>query len=575
MTRTSEPTPASLPVHPDSTNTMVSGRLSSRNQVLTPVLKLSCVIVLALLIVTFPANWQSHNWALIILEGASFVWLLLSAFILSIPYKTRADGFLFILFAFGVYTSVTTQSVIDNKVILACLLVAATIFRGRRIGLITAILSGMTVVFLGWISLTNRSIAFPGENGVTLYSWLLDSALFILISILIMTILDRFSRNVEKDIKEQHENQIRHLKQIEELDNSLKTMAKEFIRNEEMFETNSLFVHQFTSDALPEETLQRIVQTIQEQFNYYFVGGYIVDEKKEYSVLKAAASKVNGPFLQHNSRIKLSDTSVVGYAFTRGELRLSPNIPEETNNNTIPLLPETKSELALPLLHNEEVIGIIDIQNDQYAAFSPSELKILKTYADQAAILYVKSRLNQQLAKAQGELENTYRQYTQKSWRSHLRQSKQRVAIRYRQDVLEKEALQPIEAVQAIAEGKPVVVTDKTSPGSKRTSSTVTIPIKLRDQVIGAMHFKLDTNQLPDDWLILMETISDRLAVALENARLLEEIQTRANREHLVSEISTKIRSSPNVDQVLRTAVSEIGQKLGVSDVMIHLHSDQ
>ena len=86
---------------------------------------------------------------------------------------------------------------------------------------------------------------------------------------------------------------------------------------------------------------------------------------------------------------------------------------------------------------------------------------------------------------------------------------------------------------------------------------------------------KLETNQLPDDMLSVIETISDRLAVALENARLLEEIQAKANREHLVSEISSKIRSSPNVDQVLRMAVSEIGQKLGVSEVKIHLNSDQ
>ncbi len=576
MTGPSETPPANPPVHPGSrSSARVAGLYSIRSQSLTPVLKLACVMILGVTILTFPTTWQNKNWPLLILESASLIWLFLSAFILVIPYKTRANGLLFILFAFGVYTSLTTQSIIDNKVILACLLVAATIFRGRMVGLFAAILSALTATLLGWVSLANRSITFPGENGAGLYTWLLDSILFIIISILIIVILDRFSSHVEKEVKAQHENQIRHLKQIEELDISLKKMAKEFIRNEEMFETNSLFVHQFTSDASPDDTLQKIVQRIQEQFNYYHVGGYIVDEKKEFAVLKAAASKGGDQFLDRNLRIKLSDSSVVSYAFSRAELRLSPNITEETNFHTIPLLPGTKSELALPLLHNEEVIGIIDVQNDQLAAFSPTELKILKNYADQAAILYVKSVYHQKLGKAQDELDGTYRQYTQKSWRSHLMQGKQKVAIRYRQDVLEKEAPQPIEAIQAITEGKPVIVKDKTSPGSKKATSTVTLPIKLRNQVIGALHFKLETSHLPEDWLILMESISDRLAVALENARLLEEIQSRASREHLVSEISTKIRSSPNVDQVLRTAVSEIGQKLGVSEVMIHLHSDQ
>ncbi len=566
---------AGEPVRQKQPGAVVQSASTSQNQALTPVLKLSCVVVLAVTIVTFPANLQTNNWALLILEGAAFSWLLLSAFILNIPYKTRANGFLVIIFAFGVYSSLTTQSTIDNNVILACLIVAAVIFRGRKVGLFATIVSIITAILLGWINLTNRTIAFPGENGTALYSWMLNSLLFVMISAMILVILDKYIKNVEKEIKAQHENQIRHLKQIEELDISLKKMAREFIRNEEIFETNSLLVRQFTSDASPDDTLQKIVQTIQEQFGYYFVGGYVVDEKKEYAVLKAAASKENEPFLQRNLRINLTDASVVSHAFSHADLRLSPNIPAETNFNTIPLLPGTKSELALPLIHNNEVSGIIDIQSDQLAAFSPSELKILRTYADQAAILYEKSRLNKQLIKAQEALDNSFRQYTQKSWHSHLQQGKQKVAIRYQKDMLDKQVPQPVEAVQAIEEGKPVVVTNQTTPRSQRAHSTVTMPIKLRNEVIGALHFKLETDQLTEDWLSLIKTISDRLAVALENARLLEEIQTRASREHLVSEISTKIRSSPNVDQVLRTAVSEIGQKLGVSEVMIHLHSDQ
>ena len=65
---------------------------------------------------------------MVILESASFVWLLISAYVLSIPYATRANGFLVILFAFGIYASVSNQPVIDSKVILAGLVIAATIF---------------------------------------------------------------------------------------------------------------------------------------------------------------------------------------------------------------------------------------------------------------------------------------------------------------------------------------------------------------------------------------------------------------------------------------------------------------
>ena len=321
--------------------------------------------------------------------------------------------------------------------------------------------------------------------------------------------------------------------------------------------------------------MQKAVRRIRDQFNYYFVGGYIIDEKKEFAVLKAAADIDNETYLQRNLRIKLSEASSVSYAYTHAEIRLSSNVPEDTSFKTMPLLPGTKSEMALPLIYNEQVVGIIDIQIDQFAAFSPLELKVLKTYADQLAVSFYKSLLLQNYQKSKEELVNSYQQYTQKSWRSHLKPGKQKIALRFRQGRLEKENSQSVETLQAINSGRPVVISNKTTPASGgKPASTVAIPIKLRNQVIGALNLKLDTNRLPEDMLSLLETISDRLAVALENARLLEEIQAKANQEHLVSEISTKIRSSPNVEQVLRMAVSEIGQKLGVSEVKIHLNSD-
>jgi len=69
----------------------------------------------------------------------------------------------------------------------------------------------------------------------------------------------------------------------------------------------------------------------------------------------------------------------------------------------------------------------------------------------------------------------------------------------------------------------------------------------------------------------LVNTATDRLAVALENARLLETIQERADREHTVAEISSKVRSAQSVESILQTAVMELSKTLGVSEVSIQL----
>lgn len=574
MTATPESSTSTLPDSTNMTSSALSSMATIRDRILTPTLKLACLFVFIVTIISFPANLQSRNWAMVILEIASFIWLLISAYVISIPYVTRSNGFLVILYAFSIYASVSIQPVIDGKVILAGLIIAASVFRGKRMGIFTTALAAVTVVVMGWISIANRTIYSPDQNTTNLYSWISNSLIFILVSILVVVILNRFSSNFEFELKTRQANQIRLLKQIEESNLMLKKMSQDFLKSEETYDTTGLFIHDFISDESPDGTLQKAIQRIRDQFNYYFVGGYIIDEKKEYATLKAAASINSDTYLQRNLRIKLTESSVASYAFSHAEIRLSSNIPQETNLNTVPLLPGTKSELALPLIYNGDVIGIIDIQIDQYAAFSPLELKSLKIYADQTAISYRKSILKQDLQKAQEELENSYQQYTQKTWSSHLKQGKQRVAVRFRQGRLERETSQPVEALQAINQGQTVIVSNKTTPLTGKPVSSVTIPIKLRNQVIGALHLKLETNQPPDDLLSLTETISDRLAIALENARLLEEIQAKANREHLVSEISNKIRSSPNVEQVLRMAVSEIGQKLGVTEVKIHLNSD-
>jgi GAF domain-containing protein len=73
----------------------------------------------------------------------------------------------------------------------------------------------------------------------------------------------------------------------------------------------------------------------------------------------------------------------------------------------------------------------------------------------------------------------------------------------------------------------------------------------------------------------MLETITDRLALALENARLVEEIQNRAERERMIGDISAKIRSSSDVDKVLRIAAEELGRSLGIPEVLVQLRTNQ
>ena len=136
---------------------------------------------------------------------------------------------------------------------------------------------------------------------------------------------------------------------------------------------------------------------------------------------------------------------------------------------------------------------------------------------------------------------------------------------------MEKNISQPPEVAQVLAKGETLLLTGQTRPVAGQSVTTVAIPIKLRNQILGVLDIKLDASRLPQDMLPVLEAASNRLAVALENARLMEEIQNKADREHLISDISTKIRGSTNVDQVLRTTAEEIGRSFGISEVIVQL----
>ena len=99
----------------------------------------------------------------------------------------------------------------------------------------------------------------------------------------------------------------------------------------------------------------------------------------------------------------------------------------------------------------------------------------------------------------------------------------------------------------------------------------IVVPVKLRGQIIGALNIKAPSrdHQWSQDEINLAESISERLSLALENARLFEETTRRAERERLVSDITTKIRSTNDPQEMIKTAVMELQRALGATRVEI------
>jgi transcriptional regulator with GAF, ATPase, and Fis domain len=104
--------------------------------------------------------------------------------------------------------------------------------------------------------------------------------------------------------------------------------------------------------------------------------------------------------------------------------------------------------------------------------------------------------------------------------------------------------------------------------------ASIVVPIKLRGQIIGNMNIKapIKNRQWSNDEVNLAETISERLSIALENARLIQESQRQVIKEQTISEVTGKIGASFNLKNVLQTAVEELGRAMPGSEVKIQFN---
>lgn len=312
--------------------------------------------------------------------------------------------------------------------------------------------------------------------------------------------------------------------------------------------------------------LPRITAILSEQLSFYHIGIFLLDDAKEYAVLTATNSTGGQKMLERNHRLKVGEEGVVGYAAETGR----PHAAFDTEKDIFFLvnsdLPETHSELALPLKVGIGTIGVLDLQSSQISAFTDEDVEVFSMFADYISLAIQNARRLQEIQKTTTESDTLYRNYLRQEWKSFASQRRNPgylYNISGSKPITKKQ--EAIEIQQAIQSGKPTISQEK-------TQSRLSVPIKLRGQVIGVLNIQSgSTHSWEDDEIDIATAIADRVGLAVENARLLEDSQSRAARERTIGEITSKIGASINIRNVLQTAVEELGHILPGSDVIIQL----
>jgi GAF domain-containing protein len=276
---------------------------------------------------------------------------------------------------------------------------------------------------------------------------------------------------------------------------------------------------------------------------------------------------------EHSYRI--NPDSNVGYAFILGKPILASVEDPTTQPNFNPMLPNSMSQLVLPLNHSTNTIGVIDIHSTNPTAFTDEDVQIFQILADQLAIAIQKAQVQGEIQETLSELETAYGIYTRESWHRFLQTRKNLSGYRYNQRHVEEVFTAPDQVVAAWKQGERVLSQKKSLDDPNLQTTTLAIPLKVRGEVIGVLNVEFEVEEVPADTTNLINEISDRLSLIIENARLIETAQRRAEREQLTSHISNRIRQSLDMDLILRTAVQEIGENLGLAEVELRLGTEE
>lgn len=317
----------------------------------------------------------------------------------------------------------------------------------------------------------------------------------------------------------------------------------------------------------PNEIFTTASKLISERFGYYHVGIFLIDREREFAVLQAANSEGGKKMLERGHRLRLG-TGVVGFAAQTGKPRLALNVGEDSVFFNNPDLPQTRSEIALPLTYGDRLIGVLDVQSLEPGAFVEEDFQVLGTLANQLAIAIENARLLSETRAAARQVQEVFNEFVRTQW-TRTGERMDYAGYRYNSGRIE------ILEAPKDDEADPKDETNNLMANPVRPSETmrgkIAVPVRLRGEVIGMLNIESNdpTRSWRPDELSLMEAVAERAALALENARLFQDARRRAAKERMIAEATSRISGSMNIENILEATAAELERVLGGSEILI------
>lgn len=532
-----------------------------RASFLRVIMILSCVFGFILIVPAFFSSPLIYS----IIYAVIYLSVVLVTF-LPVSYNVRAITIITVLVGLAISGITETGIVGDGRVFMIAAITMASLLFSWRAGWVITAIAMLSYIIFGWLVFTGRMT--PSSTyvvNIPLESWITYGFTILLISVLVINGI-RLSQTEFIKSEQRSQDFFAELRsERETLEARIQERTQSLDKRTNQLRAVADVGKSITSYRNLAELLQQTTRLINENFGYYHIGIFLLDERKQYAVLTATNSEGGRQMLERGHQLKVGETGIVGYVAQNIQPRIALDVGEDAIYFNNPDLSKTRSEMALPLVATGQVLGVLDVQSTESRAFSEDDISTLQILAEQIAVAIQNANLFSETEKALEASRQAYGEVTREAWIKILRNQSRIGYIATQPNVTPAptESIEPSLA-KAIDTGDLIIADD---------SLTISVPIKIRGQVIGAIRLK--KSDISEAWTqeetILAVTLSDQLSSALESARLYRDSQQRAARESLVSDISARISAVSQIDLIVRETVQELGEALGNASVTFQL----
>ncbi len=322
-----------------------------------------------------------------------------------------------------------------------------------------------------------------------------------------------------------------------------------------------------------DQLLAELVNQVKISFDYYHVHIYIVDDKRENLIMTAGFGEAGVQMKAAGHRIPLSaPQSLVARAARSGEIVWVDNVRKTEDWLPNPLLPGTYAEMAVPILLEDQVVGVLDVQDDEIAGLDEGDASLLRSLANYVSVSIRNARLFTEVENTLAEARAAQKRYQEQAWD--------------KAKIIAAGGVHHYAAPEAIAldDGTILEATQRAATLDQAKAveinggvQAIVAPVKLRDTTIGSLQvYPTETNKTwSEEDVAVVEAVIGELGQIADNIRLFDETRQRASREQIIREITEKMRAAPNLEALIQITAQELGQRFSAEYALVDLGLEQ